>query len=154
MLSDMGAEIIKIEHREGERGRWAASGQPQPVPYFVAHDRGKNSVTLDVRKPEARAVVMKFVERVDVVVSNMRPGAMSKLGLAYDALRTANDQIIYARASAFGPNGERTTLPSTVSQPLQLGFDLTGPCAMPGKSSAYSHTARLTCNSCGPCVIK
>jgi len=111
MLSDMGAEIIKVEHREGERGRWATSGQPQPVPYFVAHDRGKNSVTLDVRKPEARAIVMKFVERVDVVVSNMRPGAMSKLGLAYDDLRSANDQIIYARASAFGPSGERTTLP-------------------------------------------
>ena len=111
MLSDMGAEIIKVEHRQGERGRWAASGQPQPVPYFVAHDRGKNSVTLDVRKPEARAIVMKFVERVDVVVSNMRPGAMAKLGLAYDDLRTANDQIIYARASTFGPNGERTTLP-------------------------------------------
>ena len=111
MLSDMGAEIIKVEHRHGERGRWAASGQPQPVPYFVAHDRGKNSVTLDVRKPEARAIVMKFVERVDVVVSNMRPGAMAKLGLAYGDLRTANDQIIYARASTFGPNGERTTLP-------------------------------------------
>ena len=54
MLSDMGAEIIKVEHREGERGRWAASGQPQPVPYFVAHDRGKNCCVAAAQQPHQR----------------------------------------------------------------------------------------------------
>ena len=58
-----------------------------------------------MRKPEARAIVTKFVERVDVVVSNMRPGAMAKLGFAYEDLRTANDQIIYAPMPAFGRTG-------------------------------------------------
>jgi len=111
MLSDMGAEIIKIESLEGERGRWAASGMPQPVPYFVAHDRGKNSVTLDVRRPEGRAVVMRFVERIDVVVSNMRPGVMEKLGLGYADMKSINPAIIYACASAFGPLGEQARRP-------------------------------------------
>ena len=89
-------------------GPHQASRSPSPT---LSRTTAARSVTLDVRKPEARAIVMKFVERVDVVASNMRPGAMAKLGLAYDDLRGANDQIIYARASAFGPSGERTTLP-------------------------------------------
>jgi crotonobetainyl-CoA:carnitine CoA-transferase CaiB-like acyl-CoA transferase len=129
LLSDMGAEIIKIENREGERGRWAARGMPQPVPYFVAHDRGKNSVTLDVRRPEGREIVMRFVERVDVVVSNMRPGVMEKLGLGYDDLRAVNPRIIYARASALGPLGEQATRPGLdiVGQAMGGIMSVTGP---------------------------
>jgi crotonobetainyl-CoA:carnitine CoA-transferase CaiB-like acyl-CoA transferase len=117
MLSDMGAEIIKVEHREGERGRQAASGQPQPVPYFIAHDRGKKSITLDVRRPEALEIVEKLVERVDVVVSNMRPGIMERLGLGYDDLRRINPRIVWAAASAYGPLGKQATRP---------GFDIVG----------------------------
>ena len=129
LLSDMGAEIIKIENREGERGRWGASGIPQPVPYFVAHDRGKRSMTLDVRRPEARAVVMRFVERVDVVVSNMRPGVMEKLGLGYAALKAVNPRIVYACASAFGPLGKHATRPGLdiVGQAMGGIMAVTGP---------------------------
>ena len=79
--------------RVGERVEYASSTLQEWIDAEVQRVHSDGSVTLDVRKPEARAVVMKFVERVDVVVSNMRPGAMSKLGLAYDDLRTANDQI-------------------------------------------------------------
>lgn len=129
LLSDMGAEIIKIESREGERGRWAASGMPQPVPYFVAHDRGKNSVTLDVRTAEARQIIHRFVERVDVVVSNMRPGVMEKLGLGYDDLAKVNPKIIYACASAFGPLGAQTRRPGLdiVGQAMGGIMSVTGP---------------------------
>lgn len=110
LLADMGAEIIKIEHREGERGRGV--GRPtQPTSYFVAHDRGKHSVTLDVRRPEGQEVVRRFVERVDVVVSNMRPGAMDRLGFDYETLSAINPGIVYASASAFGPHGDRTPVP-------------------------------------------
>jgi len=129
LLADMGAEIIKIENREGERGRWAARGMPQPVPYFVAHDRGKNSVTLDVRTPQGREIVMRFVERVDVVVSNMRPGVMEKLGLGYEQVRAVNPRIIYACASAFGPLGEQATRPGLdiVGQAMGGIMSVTGP---------------------------
>lgn len=111
LLADMGAEIIKIEHREGERGRGVGGRRGAPTSYFVAHDRGKRSVTLDVRRPEAREIVRRFVERVDVVVSNMRPGAMDRLGFGYEALDAINPRIVYACASAFGPHGERTPVP-------------------------------------------
>ncbi len=111
LLADMGAEIIKIEHREGERGRGVGRVTGGPGPYFVAHDRGKHSVTLDVRRPQAREIVLRFVERVDVVVSNMRPGAMDRLGFGYEALAAINPRIVYASASAFGPHGERAPVP-------------------------------------------
>jgi crotonobetainyl-CoA:carnitine CoA-transferase CaiB-like acyl-CoA transferase len=129
LLADLGAEIIKVEHREGERGRWSARGMPQPVPYFVAHDRGKHSVTLDVRQAAAREIVRRFVERVDVVVSNMRPGIMEKLGLGYEELRQVNPRIVYACASALGPLGEQARRPGLdiVGQALGGIMAVTGP---------------------------
>ena len=111
LLGDMGAEIIKVEHREGERGRGVGGRASAPTSYFVAHNRGKHSVTLDVRRPEAREIVHRFVERVDVVVSNMRPGAMDRLGFDYETLSAINPGIVYASASAFGPHGDRTPVP-------------------------------------------
>ncbi len=111
LLADMGAEVIKVEHREGERGRGVGGRRSAPTSYFVAHNRGKHSVTLDVRRPEAREIVHRFVERVDVVVSNMRPGAMDRLGFDYETLSALNPGLIYASASAFGPHGDRTPVP-------------------------------------------
>jgi crotonobetainyl-CoA:carnitine CoA-transferase CaiB-like acyl-CoA transferase len=118
MLSDMGAEIIKIEPRQGEIGRWILPGSlSQLAPYFMAHSRGKRSVTIDVRRSEGREIITRFVKRVDAVVSNMRPGVMEKLGLGYDDLRAVNPRIVYATASAFGPLGEMAEL---------RGFDIIG----------------------------
>jgi CoA:oxalate CoA-transferase len=160
LLSDMGAEIIKIENREGERGRWGASGMPQPVPYFVAHDRGKNSVTLDVRRPEGRAIVMRFVERVDVVVSNMRPGIMEKLGLGYEDLCRVNPRIIYACASAFGPLGDQATRPGLdiVGQAMGGIMAVTGPEGAPpmpaGAAIADQVGAIFLCNGILAALVK
>ena len=119
MLADMGAEVIKIERREGELGRNAAGGGdlPQPAPYFLAHNRGKRSVTLDLKRPEGRDVVMRFVERVDAVVSNMRPGVMDTLGLSYAAMKAVNPKIVYAAASTYGPLGPKAD---------RRGFDIIG----------------------------
>ncbi|MGI8552081.1 MAG: CaiB/BaiF CoA transferase family protein [Dehalococcoidia bacterium] len=129
LLSDMGAEIIKIEGREGERGRWGASDLPHPVPYFVAHDRGKQSVTLDIRRPEGRQIVLRLAERVDVLVNNMRPGVMTRLGLGYEAVKAVNPTIIYASASAFGPLGEMAERPGLdiVGQAMGGLMAVTGP---------------------------
>ena len=119
MLADMGAEIIKIEKLNGELGRNAGGGigLPQPSPYFVAHSRGKKSVTLDVSRAEGREVVMRLVERVDAVVSNMRPGVMERLGLGYEQMKVVNPRIVWAAASTYGPLGDKAELP---------GFDIIG----------------------------
>ncbi len=118
MLSDMGAEIIKLEPRTGEMGRNAVPGYAiQPRPYFVAHDRGKRSIAVDVRTEKGREIALRLAARVDVVVSNMRPGVMDALGLGYDAIKEVNPRAVYACASAYGPLGEKATLP---------GFDIIG----------------------------
>ena len=118
MLSDMGAEVIKVEPREGELGRQVVAGvYPQPAPYFVAHDRGKRGMALDIRKPEGREVILRFAKEVDVIAHNMRPGVMERLGLAYSDVSAVNARIVYASASAFGPLGEMASLP---------GFDIIG----------------------------
>ena len=111
LLADMGAEIIKVEHRQGERGRGVGGRVGAPTSYFVAHNRGKHSITLDVRRPEAREIVHRFVKQVDVVVSNMRPGAMDRLGFDYETFSAINPRVVYACASAFGPHGDRTPVP-------------------------------------------
>lgn len=129
MLGDMGAEIIKVEGREGERGRAGGVSTPQPVPYFVAHDRGKRSITLDVRTAEGRQIALELAARVDVVVSNMRPGVMERLGLGYQAVRAVNPAVVYASASAFGPLGEQAERPGLdiVGQAMGGIMAVTGP---------------------------
>jgi CoA:oxalate CoA-transferase len=108
LMADMGAEIIKIERRDGELGRHIFPvDRPgdRPVGYFVAHNRGKHSVTLDLKQPKAIEIVKRLAERVEVVVNNFRPGVMKRLGLGYDDLRALNPAIVYGSASGFGPLG-------------------------------------------------
>jgi crotonobetainyl-CoA:carnitine CoA-transferase CaiB-like acyl-CoA transferase len=123
MLSDMGAEIVKIEPRRGDMGRSSTAGAAnaaKPGPYFVAHDRGKHSVTVDITKPRGREIILRFAERVDAAVNNMRPTVMERLGLGYADLCAVNPRIVYASASTYGPLGEKSPLP---------GFDIIGQAA-------------------------
>ena len=105
LLADMGAEVLKVEPPGGETGR--ANGlQPDGFSsYFEGHNRGKKSITLDLKIPEAREVVRRIVPTVDVVVDNFRPGVMEKLGLGYDDLCQLNPTIIMASGSAWGRKG-------------------------------------------------
>lgn len=116
MLADLGADVLKIEEpRSGDPGRGVlrASGvdlSALPNFYFEAHNRGKRSLTLDLRKPEARGIVYALVERADVFVQNFRPGAAARVGLDYASLAKRNPRLIYANGSGFGrlgPDAER-----------------------------------------------
>ncbi len=119
LLSDMGAEIIKVEPPgAGEPGRGVgAVGQAGTRPYFVAHDRGKKSITIDLKAPEGREAVLKLAATCDVAVHNYRPGVMERLGLAYEDLKAVNERIVFAAASGFGPKGALREKP---------GFDIAG----------------------------
>ena len=108
-LGDMGADIIKIERPvtgEWERGL-AAMGQllGGDSPFFLAMNRNKRSLTLDLKAEEARRIIEKLVRDADVVVENFRPGVLDKLGLDYAHLREVNPRIIYASGSGYGPSG-------------------------------------------------
>jgi crotonobetainyl-CoA:carnitine CoA-transferase CaiB-like acyl-CoA transferase len=113
MLADMGAEVIKLEHRVGgDLGR-ALGRQPDGFcAYFEAHNRGKKSVSIDLKRPEAREIVDRLVEGADVVVHNFRPGVMDRLGFGYERLKGVNPRIIFASASGFGPRGPIAHRPS------------------------------------------
>jgi len=105
LLADMGAEVIKVEPPGGEPGR--ANGlQPDGFSsYFEGHNRGKKSITLDLKVPEAIEIVRRIVPTVDVVVDNFRPGVMESMGLGYEDLCKLNPTIIMASGSAWGRKG-------------------------------------------------
>lgn len=107
MLSDMGAEVIKIEKFPGgddARG-YAKPGDPGLAPGFLMLNRGKRSVAVDIRKPEGRRVIERLVACCDVVTENFRRGKLDALGLGHDHLRAINPQLIYCSISGYGPTG-------------------------------------------------
>jgi crotonobetainyl-CoA:carnitine CoA-transferase CaiB-like acyl-CoA transferase len=108
-LALLGADVIKVERREGEDMRrtplsreWAERGL---APAFQAINGNKRSLTLDLQKPEAIGIVKKLAAQVDVVMENFRPGVMDKLGIGYDALSAINPKLIYCAVSGFGQTG-------------------------------------------------
>jgi crotonobetainyl-CoA:carnitine CoA-transferase CaiB-like acyl-CoA transferase len=119
MLGDLGAEVIKLEERVGgDPGRGvlqiagSKTGGDKRNYYFEANNRHKKSLTLDLKKPEAREIVYKLVKKSDVFVQNFRKGVAAKLGLDYPTLSTYNPKLIYASATGYGPNGPDSGEPS------------------------------------------
>ena len=118
MLGDLGAEVIKIEEREGGdpgRGLVRARGRDlrkRPNFYFEANNRNKKSITLDLKHPQAREVVYALVEHSDVFVQNFRHGVAARLGLDYETLKQHNPKLIYGSATGYGPHGPDAAEPS------------------------------------------
>jgi len=105
LLADMGAEVIKVEEPGGEQGRRSGLQPDGFSAYFEAHNHGKKSVVLDMRKPEAIEIVRRLVPTCDVVAENYRPGVMERWGLGYEDLCKLRPDIILASASAWGREG-------------------------------------------------
>ncbi|MBI4286481.1 MAG: CoA transferase [Chloroflexi bacterium] len=113
LLSDMGAEVIKVE-RPG-MGDIARGNEPNVngvSTYFLSLNRGKKSITLNLASPEGKEIFLRLVDRADVVVENFVPGTMSRLGIGYDALKERNSRLIYAACSGFGQNGPYAAKPA------------------------------------------
>jgi CoA:oxalate CoA-transferase len=104
-LSDMGAEVVKVEEPGGEPGRANGRMPDGFSAYFEAQNRGKKSMTLDLRVPEAIEAVKRLVPHFDVVVENFRPGTMEAWGLGYEDLKALRPDIILASGSAWGRHG-------------------------------------------------
>jgi crotonobetainyl-CoA:carnitine CoA-transferase CaiB-like acyl-CoA transferase len=106
ILGDMGAEVIKIE--EPGRGDDTRSWPPfvgGEATYFMAVNRNKRSLTLNLKSPAGHAVFKKLVAKSDVVVENFRTGTMEKLGLGYSTLNRLNRRLVYCAISGFGESG-------------------------------------------------
>jgi crotonobetainyl-CoA:carnitine CoA-transferase CaiB-like acyl-CoA transferase len=129
LLGDMGADVIKVERPAGDWGRTAGPGDRGGLrPHFVALNRNKRAVGLDLRRPGAQEVMRRLVERADVVVSNFRPGVMEGLGLSHRECAAVNPGLIYCAISAFGQEGTYSRRPGsdTILQAVSGIMDVTG----------------------------
>jgi len=114
ILTDMGAQVIKVEVPGfGDLGRVVGlKGEQRFGPYFLAHNRGKRSIAIDLKKEGAREICLQLGEKMDVVVHNFRPGVMERLGLGYEDFRKVNERVIFGHASGYGTKGSRATHPA------------------------------------------
>ncbi len=112
MLSDMGAEVIKIETEEGETMRTRPPVRDNCSTTFGGYNVGKKSVVLDLKSATGMEAVRKLVARVDVLVENFRPGVMRRLKLDQETLRRLNPKLIYCSISGYGQTGPSAELPA------------------------------------------
>ena len=106
-LAEWGADVVKVELPGfGDQSRWLPSSRTEKRSgYFHACNRGKRSITLDLRRPEGAEVFLRLVERADVVISNFKPGTMEEWGVGYEAAAARNPEVVYATGSTFGTRG-------------------------------------------------
>ena len=109
-LADLGADVIKVEPPAGDAMRFAAPMRSHGMGHiFMQLNRNKRGLVLDLKQPDGRDAVLRLAAAADVLVHNVRPAAMARLGLAYEDVRRANERIVYVGASGFrreGPYGE------------------------------------------------
>jgi len=106
LLADLGADVIKVESPAGDDTRgWVPPIRDGVATYYLAINRNKRSVVLDLAGPADRAAAAELASRADVLVENFKPGGLARFGLDYDSVRAANPRIIYASITGFGEQG-------------------------------------------------
>lgn len=130
LLGDFGADVIKVEsmpHGDPTRTMGTAFVDGESG-LFLIWNRSKRSMALDTRKPEAKEIVRRLVEKSDIFTENFRPGIAESMGIGYESLAAQNPRLIYLSISAFGPNGPLAQYPGTdpVVQAMSGVMSLTG----------------------------
>jgi CoA:oxalate CoA-transferase len=105
LLADMGADVIKVEPPQGDMSRATPPIRNGESVSFVALNRNKRSLVLDLKRPEATEILLALAKQSDVFIEAYRPGAMQKLGLGSEQLKAVNPRIIYTSVSGFGQSG-------------------------------------------------
>jgi crotonobetainyl-CoA:carnitine CoA-transferase CaiB-like acyl-CoA transferase len=108
ILADLGAEVIKVEPPKGDWLRSYALGNAYPGGEsisFLAFNRGKKSIRLDLKRSDHIQVARRLIARADVVLENFRPGVMDRLGLGYESLAELNPRLVYCASSGYGQDG-------------------------------------------------
>ncbi len=128
ILSDLGAEVIKIERLGGEETRGNAPIVRGQSLYFTVYNRGKKSLCLDMRSAAGKAIFTDLVKTADIVLENFRPGTMEAMGFAYAQLKAINPRIILVSVSGFGQDGPYRDRPAfdPLGQAMSGLMSLTG----------------------------
>ncbi|MGV2386440.1 MAG UNVERIFIED_CONTAM: CoA transferase, partial [Thermobifida fusca] len=113
LLADLGADVVKVEHPErGDDTRaWGPPWAGDQSAYYLALNRGKRSLAVDLKDPDGLAAVRTLCARADVVVQNFRPGTAERLGLGYADVAADNPGVVYCSISGFGPGHLRPDRP-------------------------------------------
>jgi CoA:oxalate CoA-transferase len=141
LLGDLGAEVIKVEvPQTGDLARHSGPFIDKISSYFLSINRGKKSITLDLKKKAAKDIVFKLSKQVDILLENFRPGVMDKLGLGYKAISEQNPGIIYASLSGFGQTGPYANKPAfdMIAQGMGGVVSITGEPQRPPVRVGYS----------------
>ncbi|HAM58079.1 MAG TPA: formyl-CoA transferase, partial [Candidatus Rokubacteria bacterium] len=128
-LADMGAEVIKVEEPgKGDDTRGWPPFAGGEATYFMAVNRGKKSLTLNLKAPEGQDILRRLIRRADVLLENFRPGTMERLGFGWERLRVENPRLVYCSISGFGESGPEASRPGydLIVQGESGIMDLTG----------------------------
>jgi len=112
ILGDLGADVVKVEAEAGDAMRWIGPWRHEGMgPLFLWANRNKRGLVLDLKSAEGKAVAMDLATQADILVSNVRPQGMARLGLDYESIRRANPKIIYCAAVGYGSGGPQSGEP-------------------------------------------
>ena len=135
MLADMGARVIKIEQpwRGDDTRGWGPPFENGESSYFMSVNRNKESLTLNLKHPEARQILETLLDKADVLVENFRPGTLARMQLAYSDVAPRWPKLVYCSVSGFGHTGPRRTQPGydAVLQAEGGLMSITGDCDGP-----------------------
>lgn len=153
LLADLGADVIKVEPPEGDMAREFAPFVEGESAFFMAVNRSKRSVSLDLKDAEAREAICRLIDTADVVIHNYRTGVVERLGLDYDTLSARNPRLVYCAVSGFGPAGPMAKRPAidllfqAESGMLEITGTADGPPSKVGSNAAdvYSATTAAVC---------
>ncbi len=115
LLAGQGARVIKVEPPQGDWGRHVGVASDGHSTISSTYNSGKQSLAIDARRPEGRAVILRLAERADVIVQNFRPQVVERLGLDYESLRARGLGPVYVSISGYGPDGPFADHPATDS---------------------------------------
>ncbi len=141
LLADLGADVIKIEPPDGDIARTISPRSLGPYnEYFISFNRNKRSVVIDLATPEGQGALHKLAGDAHALISNLRPSAIRKLGLTYDALRQVNPKLVCVALTGFGLDGPHAERPAydNVIQALTGLMDITGDPGSSPTKAGYS----------------
>ena len=106
LLADYGAEVYKLESREGDMGRgWGPPFAGPDASFFLGLNRGKRGISIDLKHAEGLDLCLRLIDKMDVLIENFRPGSMDRLGLGYKAMHQRNPHLVYCSISGYGQDG-------------------------------------------------
>ena len=129
LLADVGADVIKVEGKEGDDARHFAPRRGGESAYFMLINRNKRSITLDLKSAEGKKIAHDLAATCDIVVENFKPGVAARLGVDYETLSAINPAIVYASISGFGQSGPFSHRPAydIIAQAMSGIMSINGP---------------------------